>query len=114
MVGVTDIPDWTFVETGIRSDYDDVPSVDSLRLMREMSPAAFISKVETPVLMLLGAKDRRVPPSNGIAFAHSLRQRGVDVKVVIFPEDEHGLTLPRTELESYLNIMSMLRDNIPL
>lgn len=115
MVGLTDIPDWCFVESALlgKGAYDEAPSAEALAAMRAVSPVAHLAAVRTPVLMLVGAKDRRVPPSNGLAYARQLRQKGVPVRVILFPEDEHGLTRPRTELESYLNITAWLREHQP-
>jgi len=115
MVGVTDIPDWCFVETGGlgRGGYHESPSTAALAAMRAASPVAHIDSVRAPVLMLIGAKDRRVPPSNGLAYAHALRQRGVPVRVIVFPEDEHPLGRPRTELESYSGLLAWLRMHEP-
>jgi acylaminoacyl-peptidase len=115
MVGITDIPDWCFVETaGLgKGAYTEAPSAAALAAMQAASPVAHLDAVRTPVLMLLGAKDRRVPPSNGLAYAHALRERGVPCRLLVFPEDEHSLAKPRTELESYMNIADWLRMHVP-
>ena len=73
MVPLTDIPDWCYVETVGREAYSDLPSVATLQAMREASPVHHLSKVKAPVLMLLGAVDLRVPPSNGLRYAAALR-----------------------------------------
>ena len=111
MVGITDIPDWCFVESaGLGGQaYREAPDAAQLALMRAVSPVAYIDSVQAPVLMLLGAKDRRVPPSNGLAYARALKHRGVAVRTIVFPEDEHPLSKPRTEMESYLNILEWLK-----
>ena len=111
MVGVTDIPDWCFVESaGLGGPaYREAPDAAQLALMRAVSPVEHIDRVRAPVLMLLGAKDRRVPPSNGLAYARALKHRGVPVRTIVFPEDEHPLSKPRTEMESYLNILEWLK-----
>lgn len=113
MVSVTDIPDWCFVETaGLgKGAYSEVPSAEALAALRAVSPIAHIDAVRAPVLMLLGAKDRRVPPSNGLAYVHALRERGVACRLLVFPDDEHGLSKPRTELESFVNVLDWLRMN---
>ena len=115
MVGVTDIPDWCWVETaGLgKSAYSEVPSAAAREAMFKVSPIAHIDAVRAPVLMLLGAKDRRVPPSNGMAYAHALRERGVPCRMLVFPDDEHGLSKPRTELESFVNVLDWLRAYVP-
>ncbi|KAG6395174.1 hypothetical protein SASPL_145813 [Salvia splendens] len=61
-------------------------------------------KVKTPTIFLLGARDIRLPMCNGIQFARALRERGVETKVIVFPNDEHNIDRPQSDYESYLNI----------
>uniref|UniRef100_A0A7S0SJ49 Peptidase S9 prolyl oligopeptidase catalytic domain-containing protein n=1 Tax=Mantoniella antarctica TaxID=81844 RepID=A0A7S0SJ49_9CHLO len=112
MVALTDIPDWCFVETVGREAYADLPSLSTLQTMREASPVHHLSKVKAPVLMLLGAVDLRVPPSNGLRYAAALREAGGQCAVRVFPEDSHGLTNPRTEFESFVTIAGFLREHM--
>lgn len=66
--------DRCFVETpglGVKA-FAEPPSAEQLALMQAASPVAHIDKVKAPVLLMLGAKDRRVPPSNGL----QVRRRG--------------------------------------
>ncbi|KAL3679424.1 hypothetical protein R1sor_022380 [Riccia sorocarpa] len=107
MIGVSDIPDWCYVETfgkeGL-SAYSDVPSEADLSIFYKASPIAHLSKVKVPSLFLIGAQDRRVPPSNGLQYIQALRSRGLEVKVIVFPEDTHALDRPQSEFESFLNV----------
>ena len=112
MVPLTDIPDWCFVETVGRRAYTDLPSVETLAAMRDASPVAHLSKVKAPVLMLLGAVDLRVPPSNGLRYAAALREAGGTCEVRVFPADCHGLTNPRTEFESFVTVARFLRQHV--
>ena len=43
------------------------------------------------------------------ALIHALRAQGTPTRCITFPEDEHGLTKPRTELESFINVLDWLR-----
>ncbi|OAE21003.1 hypothetical protein AXG93_2024s1160 [Marchantia polymorpha subsp. ruderalis] len=107
MIGVTDIPDWCYVETfgkDALSAYSDAPSISDLSMFYKASPIAHLSKVKVPTLFLLGAQDRRVPASNGLQYVQALRARGLEVKVIIFPEDMHAIDRPQSEFESFLNI----------
>ncbi|XP_072978662.1 acylamino-acid-releasing enzyme 1 [Typha angustifolia] len=107
MVGTTDIPDWCYVEacgTEGKNYFTESPSAEYLTLFYEMSPISHISKVKTPILFLMGAQDLRVPVSNGLQYARTLRERGVEVKVIVFPEDVHGIERPQSDFESFLNI----------
>uniref|UniRef100_A0A452ZGS2 acylaminoacyl-peptidase n=2 Tax=Aegilops tauschii subsp. strangulata TaxID=200361 RepID=A0A452ZGS2_AEGTS len=107
MVGTTDIPDWCFLEVYGKEGkncFTESPLADTLTQFYQKSPISHISKVKTPTLFLLGAKDLRVPVSNGLQYARALKERGVDTKIIVFPEDIHGLDKPQSDFESFLNI----------
>ncbi|KAF9618651.1 hypothetical protein IFM89_002346 [Coptis chinensis] len=107
MVGTTDIPDWCYVETygsKGRTYFTDAPSVEDLHNFHKKSPISHISKVKTPTIFLLGAKDLRVPVSNGLQYVRALKEKGVDVKVIVFPNDIHPIDRPQSDFESFINI----------
>jgi dipeptidyl aminopeptidase/acylaminoacyl peptidase len=56
-----------------------------------LSPIAFAATVTTPVLILHGADDARVPASQGRFFAQALRQHGVPCELVTYPREPHGI-----------------------
>ncbi|WJX17114.1 acylaminoacyl-peptidase [Trifolium repens] len=107
MVGTTDIPDWCYVESyGIkgRDRITEAPSAEDLTLFYSKSPIAHIAKVKTPTVFLLGAQDLRVPISTGLQYARALKEKGVPVKVILFPNDVHGIERPQSDFESFLSI----------
>eukprot|EP00605_Chrysophyceae_sp_TOSAG23-4_P000803 GSChrysophyteH1.ASY1.ANO1.892.1 assembled CDS len=121
MACITDIPDWCHIETkglgkapnfGGKSTgtYDfktlanNVLTDKDLELMRKCSPIAHIHKVITPTLTVLGAKDRRVPYSQGVEWHKILRSKGVKSKMMIFPEDVHSIDTPCSEAEHWVAI----------
>ena len=65
---------------------------------------AYIDRVKTPTLMLIGKQDRRVPASQGVEFYHALQNRGVPAKMLIFPEDVHAIDRPLSEAEQWIAI----------
>ncbi|XP_076949770.1 acylamino-acid-releasing enzyme-like [Bidens hawaiensis] len=107
MVGTSDIPDWCFVETFGTSwptTYTEAPSAELLSSFHQKSPIAHVSKVKTPTLFLLGAKDLRVPVSQGLQYVRALKENGVVVKLIVFPEDMHPINRPQSDFESFVNI----------
>ena len=81
----TDIPDWCLVEAGLPVDLSRAPTVAELQRMREVSPIAYASKIEVPMLILVGAKDRRVPPPQGPELYAALKGAGKPVRMHIYP-----------------------------
>ncbi|XP_042386087.1 acylamino-acid-releasing enzyme 1-like isoform X1 [Zingiber officinale] len=107
MVGTTDIPDWCYTETFGKEGktfFSEVPTVENLQIFYEKSPISHLPKVKTPMLFLFGAQDLRVPISNGLQYARALREKGVEVKIIVFPEDVHAIDRPQSDFESFLNI----------
>ncbi|KAL4297139.1 hypothetical protein GQ457_12G004010 [Hibiscus cannabinus] len=106
MVGVTDIPDWCYVEsygTNGKTIFTEAPSAEHLTDFYNKSPILHISKVKAPTLFLLGARDLRVLVSNGLQYARALKEQGVETRVILFPNDIHAIERPRSDFESFLN-----------
>ena len=106
MFGVTDIPDWCAIETGVEYDFTKYSpnTPEGLSAMFQASPIRYIDSVRTPSLLCLGSKDKRVPPSQGLDYFHHLQARGIPSQLLVFPEDNHSLDRPCTEAEHFVAI----------
>ncbi|XP_011091099.1 acylamino-acid-releasing enzyme-like isoform X2 [Sesamum indicum] len=107
MVGTSDIPDWCFFEvygSEGKSIFTESSSAENLALFHSKSPISHVSKVKTPTLFLLGARDLRVPIYDGIQYARALKENGVETKVIMFPNDVHAIKRPQSDFESFLTI----------
>lgn len=82
--------------------------------MYDRSPIKHLDAVQTPSLLLLGAKDRRVPMCQGLEYYHALRSKGVPTKCLVFPEDTHALDNPATDLEHWNAIAEWLKLHLNL
>ncbi|KAF8995396.1 Alpha/Beta hydrolase protein [Cyathus striatus] len=106
----TDIPDWYYSEFGFPYPIFSSPLIPSspparppilsaamYEQLNAMSPIAHVEKVKAPVLLLIGAADRRVSPNQGIGYYHALRGlRGEGkgdgkVEMMIFEGESHPL-----------------------
>uniref|UniRef100_T1J7M8 acylaminoacyl-peptidase n=1 Tax=Strigamia maritima TaxID=126957 RepID=T1J7M8_STRMM len=101
-VGISDIPDWNWVECGLEFQFTSLPSIDQLKLMLEKSPITYIDQVKTPVLLAIGKADLRVPPSQGYLFHHALKARNKKVKMCTY-DDNHALSKVDVEADSFVN-----------
>ena len=54
-----------------------------------VNPAEFVSKWRTPMLVIHGEQDFRVPYTQGIATFTALQRRGIESKLLILPEENH-------------------------
>mmetsp|Transcript_40684 Transcript_40684/g.82092 ORF Transcript_40684/g.82092 Transcript_40684/m.82092 type:complete len:924 (-) Transcript_40684:150-2921(-) len=116
MVGVTDIPDWCFVEALGVGAYDfnqfSPAKPPALAKMFECSPVAHIDKVRAPTLLCLGFADRRVPSSQGVEFFHALKSRGVPTRCLMYPEDSHPIDKPESEADHWINVAQWINEHL--
>ncbi len=56
-----------------------------------LSPVSFAARARTPVLILHGSEDERVPVSQGRFFARALRAAGTTVELVVYPREPHRI-----------------------
>ncbi|XP_069500272.1 acylamino-acid-releasing enzyme-like isoform X2 [Ambystoma mexicanum] len=104
MIGSTDIPDWCMVESGFTYSMDCIPEPSSWAEMLNKSPIRYVQQVKTPVLLMLGEEDRRVPYKQGIEFYRALKASGVNVRVLWYPGNNHSLAKVDAESDSFMNI----------
>ncbi|XP_016665011.1 acylamino-acid-releasing enzyme-like [Acyrthosiphon pisum] len=70
--------------------------------LADCSPCKNVHKVQAPTLLLLGEKDLRVPPSQGLAYYHLLKKHGVTARVLMY-DDCHSLSTVAAEMDSSIN-----------
>lgn len=61
----------------------------------QQSPHLFVDKWDTPILVIHGAKDYRVPYSQGMAAYNAAQMRGIPSKLIIFPDENHWVLKPQ-------------------
>ncbi|MBK6863017.1 MAG: S9 family peptidase [Ideonella sp.] len=59
------------------------------------SPHAFAGTMRTPTLVIHGALDYRVPDAQGLAYYNTLQAKGVDARLLWFPDENHWVLKPR-------------------
>ncbi|NXO56798.1 ACPH enzyme, partial [Aramus guarauna] len=66
-------------------------------------PPPAVPQVRTPVLLCVGARDRRVSPTQALELYRVLRARGVPVRLLWYPEGGHALAGVETEADVFRN-----------
>jgi dipeptidyl aminopeptidase/acylaminoacyl peptidase len=62
---------------------------DDMQKVNAQSPHAFAKNMKTPTLVIHGALDYRVPDAQGLAYYNTLKARGVDARLLWFPDENH-------------------------
>ncbi|XP_060163371.1 acylamino-acid-releasing enzyme isoform X2 [Globicephala melas] len=103
MMGSTDIPDWCVVEAGFLYSSNCLPDLNMWGEMLHKSPIKYTPQVKTPVLLMLGQEDRRVPFKQGMEYYRALKARNVPVRLLLYPKSTHALSEVEVESDSFMN-----------
>jgi len=112
MMGSTDIPDWCVVEAGFPYSSDCLPDLSVWAEMLDKSPIKYTPQVKTPLLLMLGQEDRRVPFKQGMEYYRALKARHVPVRLLLYPKSTHALSEVEVESDSFMNAVLWLRTHL--
>jgi dipeptidyl aminopeptidase/acylaminoacyl peptidase len=82
---------------------------DDMAKVHAQSPHAFAAKMKTPTLVVHGALDYRVPDAQGLAYYNTLKARGVEARLVWFPDENHWVLKPRNSRLWYREYFDWLK-----
>ncbi|KAJ2492250.1 hypothetical protein IWW37_001562 [Coemansia sp. RSA 2050] len=104
---MSDIPDWCWAELGLPYDFESPPELtpDVYGQMWQASPSRLVDKVRDPLLLLLGASDRRVPPPQSMSYYYRLKAANAPVECKIYPSVGHPLDTVEAERDSFVSIL---------
>ena len=102
--GTTDDGVWWEQEMG--DPYAD-PS-----LYVEHSPHAFVDRIRTPMLVIHGEKDARVPISEGLRLWTDLMRHGVEAKFLYYPDENHWILKPQNARIWYETVLAFLDEHV--
>jgi dipeptidyl aminopeptidase/acylaminoacyl peptidase len=86
---------------------------DDMGKVHAQSPHAFAGAMATPTLVVHGALDYRVPDAQGLAYYNTLKARGVDARLLWFPDENHWVLKPRNSRLWYAEYFDWLRRHDP-
>ena len=78
------------------------------QMLRDVSPVFHADRIRKPLIVLQGANDPRVikPESDDIVAA--VKKNGVPVEYVVFPDEGHGFTKKKNQIEGYSAVLKFL------
>lgn len=65
---------------------------------QQWSPHRFAQNFSTPTLVIHGARDYRVPDTEGLQMFTALRRQGVPARLLYFPDEGHWIGKPQNQL----------------
>ena len=72
------------------------------------NPVNHVSKWKTPMLVIHGEKDFRIPVTQGLATFTALQRRNIPSRLLIFPNENHWVLKPKNSIQWYGEVFSWL------
>ncbi len=84
-----------FVNWDIGGPYWDEGNPEAQRSYRDFDPSARVGQWDTPILIIHGGKDYRVPLGQGLEAFTAAQMRGIPSRLLYFPEENHWILRPQ-------------------
>jgi dipeptidyl aminopeptidase/acylaminoacyl peptidase len=81
---------------------------DDMAQVQRQSPHVFVAAMRTPTLVIHGALDYRVPDAQGLAYYNTLKARGIEARLLWFPDENHWVLKPRNSRLWYAEFFDWL------
>ena len=79
---------------------------------RRQSPHLRVDSITTPMLVIHGARDQRVPLGNAQHLWLELQARGVPSRMLLFPDENHWVLKPQNARIWYQTVFSFLDEHV--
>jgi dipeptidyl aminopeptidase/acylaminoacyl peptidase len=82
--------------------------VKDKEMLREISPLFHADKIRRPLMVLQGANDPRVIKPESDDIVEAVKKNGVPVEYTVFPDEGHGFSKKKNQIEGYRAILQFL------
>src|SRR6266513_926913 len=72
------------------------------------NPANLVSQWRTPMLVIHGEQDFRIPYPQGLAAFTALQRRGIESRLLVFPDENHWVLKPANSILWYHTVLGWL------
>lgn len=92
-----------YLEEGFGGTYFDNPEAHE-----KFNPARLVSEWQTPMLVIHGGRDYRVPETQGLGAFTALQRRGIPSRLLYFPDENHWVQNPANSIQWHREVFEWL------
>lgn len=81
---------------------------ENAELYEKWNPVHHVDKWQTPMLVITGEKDFRVPYTQALGAFTALQERDVPAQLLVFPEENHWVLDPKNSLQWHQTVFAWL------
>jgi dipeptidyl aminopeptidase/acylaminoacyl peptidase len=72
------------------------------------NPALFVTRWKTPMLVVQGDHDFRIPTAQGLGTFTALQRQGIESELLVFPDENHFVLKPANSLQWHRTVLDWL------
>lgn len=88
------------------------PQYENPQGHEQFNPVNSVAKWKTPMLVIHGEQDFRIPYDQGIATFTALQRRGIESRLIIYPNENHWVLQPADSVQWYQNVLGWLDEHL--
>ncbi|HEV2130021.1 MAG TPA: S9 family peptidase [Longimicrobiaceae bacterium] len=89
-------------------EYGNIDDPQDREFFRSISPLTYAHQIRSPLLVVHGANDPRVPVAEADQIVRQVRQQRGDVEYLRFPDEGHGISRLQNRITAYQRIARFL------
>lgn len=101
-----------FVNWDLGGPYWDTENAAAQKTFEQFNPANFVSKWNTPILVIQGGKDYRVPIGQGLEAFQAAQLQGIKSRLLFFPEENHWVLNPQNSIVWQREFFKWLKETL--
>jgi dipeptidyl aminopeptidase/acylaminoacyl peptidase len=117
--GLFDLKSWYgtteelwFANKDIGGNYWDNSNKTAKKSYDKFNPSNFVDKWDTPIMIIQGGKDFRVPIEQGLQAFQAAQLRGIKSKLLYLPEENHWVLKPQNALVWQREFYAWLKETL--
>ena len=99
-------------DLGVEMEYEFGDPYRDERAFAASSPHRGLAAIRTPMLVIHGERDHRVPIGEALRLWTDLRRRGVESKFLYFPDENHWILKPPNSRTWYETVLAFLDHHV--
>ena len=84
------------------------PYYKAVESHEKFNPVHHVTKWKTPMLVIQGDLDFRIPTAQALATFTALQRQGVDSKLLVFPDENHWVLKPANSVQWHHTVLDWL------
>jgi dipeptidyl aminopeptidase/acylaminoacyl peptidase len=101
-----------FVNHDFGGAYWEKDNAKAQKAYNEFNPITYVDKWDTPIMIVQGGKDYRVPIEQGLGAFQAAQLRGIKSKLLYLPEENHWVLQPQNALVWQREFFSWLKETL--